>query len=178
MSHDVIIKWHRVIQERMTGGFYTMKGFMCWVERILEIPIIYWVRGHRFIKFGTVGFSGTFVNLAMLYLGQEVLFVEVQPEKTRLYLSLGTAVFLATMNNYLWNRIWTWGDRKEQIRKNFFLQMGQYFIACWLAILIQFVLTLLFAHFIHYLIANLSAIILAALINYLFNDIWTFSASK
>jgi dolichol-phosphate mannosyltransferase len=56
--------------------------------------------------------------------------------------------------------------------------MGQYFLAAWLAILIQFVLTKLFAQFINYLIANIVAIILAAIFTYIFNDIWTFSIKK
>jgi putative flippase GtrA len=53
--------------------------------------------------------------------------------------------------------------------------MGQYFAACGVAIGVQFSFTMLFAQYIHYLIANVFSIILAAVFAYLLNDIWTFS---
>lgn len=148
------------------------------ISKILQIPIIGRLLRHRFAKFGTVGFSGTVVNLIVLYLAQEILLKDIYPTETRLTLSLVGAIFLATVNNYIWNRVWTWGDRKRQIRRNFFVQMGQYFVACWLAIVLQFVFTKIFAQFIHYLSANLISIVLAAIINYLINDSWTFAIRK
>jgi dolichol-phosphate mannosyltransferase len=76
------------------------------------------VRG-RLIKFGTVGFSGTLINLIALYLTQEYLFRGVESVERRLPLSLASAIFLATLNN-IWNRGWTWKDRKEQARHDFY----------------------------------------------------------
>ena len=149
------------------------------MDKILaEIPVIGRVLRHRFVKFSIVGSSGMIINLVTLYVGQEILFQEIRPEAVRLNLSLGLAIFLATVNNYLWNRAWTWLDRKGKTKYGFFPQMGQYFIACGLAIGLQFVFTLLLAEFIHYLIANIISIVFAAIINYLLNDIWTFSIRK
>lgn len=148
------------------------------ISKILEMPTIGRLLRHRFVKFGSVGLSGTVVNLTVLYLSQEILLKDICPTETRLVLSLAGAIFLATVNNYIWNRIWTWGDRRSRIRKNFFLQMGQYFVACWLSIVLQFIFTKIFAHFIHYLIANIIAIALAAVINYLLNDSWAFAIKK
>lgn len=150
------------------------------IEKILHLPIIGPLIKHRFTKFGAVGLSGMVVNLTVLYLNQEIFFRNISPEKTRLNLSLAVAIFVATINNFLWNRAWTWGDRKGKTKYGFFIQMGQYFIACGLAIGLQFSFTILLAQFIHYLVANIISIILAAVINYLINDIWTFSikASK
>ena len=142
------------------------------------MPVIGRVIRHRFVKFGIVGCSGIIINLVVLYFGQEILFQEVCSETVRLNLSLGLAIFLATINNYFWNRTWTWFDRKGKTKYGFFPQMGQYFIACGLAIGLQFAFTLLLAEFIHYLIANIISIVLAAIINYLLNDIWTFSIRK
>ena len=133
---------------------------------------------HRFVKFSVVGLSGMIVNLAALYVGQEVLFRDMSSDTTRLNLSLALAIFLATINNYLWNRTWTWMDRKGKTKYGFFPQMGQYFIACGLAIGFQFGFTILLAQFVHYLVANIIAIILAAVLNYLINDVWTFSIRK
>ena len=53
-----------------------------------QLSVIEKIIGHRFIKFGTVGFSGTIVNLAVLYLNQEIVFKGIYPVERRLYLSL------------------------------------------------------------------------------------------
>jgi len=149
------------------------------IDKILvKMPLIGRVIRYRFVKFSIVGFSGIIINLVALYVSQEILFQEIRSEVVRLNLSLGVAIFLATINNYLWNRAWTWFDRKGKTKHGFFLQMGQYFIACGLAIGLQFLITLLLAEFIHYLIANIISIVFAAIINYLLNDIWTFSIRK
>jgi dolichol-phosphate mannosyltransferase len=87
---------------------------------------------------------------------------------------LAAAIFLATLNNFFWNRFWTWGDRKGKTKHGFFVQMGQYFTACWLSIALQFVITKVAAHFTHYMAANVLAITLAAVVTYLLNDAWTF----
>jgi dolichol-phosphate mannosyltransferase len=139
------------------------------------LPFLGTPRSTRFMKFGIVGSSGILVNFAVLYLCQEILFKALEPRGTRLSLSLATAIFVSTISNFFWNRLWTWGDRKERIRKSFLLQIAQYFLACWLSIVLQFVFTKILAHYLHYLVANLIAIAIAALINFLANDAWTFA---
>ncbi|MFC1532346.1 GtrA family protein [Thermodesulfobacteriota bacterium] len=148
------------------------------VNRILQLPIIGPIIRHRFIKFASVGLSGTVINLVMLHINQEIFLKNIHPFETRLKLSLAGAIFLATINNYLWNRMWTWNDRKRESRYGFFIQMGQYFLACSFAIALQYLFTILFSRIIHYLIANISSIILAAIFVYILNDIWTFTAKK
>ena len=148
------------------------------IVTILQLPIIGPIIRHRFTKFGTVGLSGTLVNLIVLYINQEILLQNVYPLERRLQLSLAGAIFLATVNNFIWNRMWTWGDRNRRVRYGFFTQMGQYFMACGIAIGLQYLFTLLFSRIIHYLIANIMAIILAAIFAYILNDIWTFAVKK
>lgn len=133
---------------------------------------------HRFFRFGMVGLSGTVVNMVVLYLGQSVLFANIYPVEKRLYLSLGLAIFLATMNNYLWNRWWTWGDRKKRTVSGFFTQMIQYYLACGVAIFIQYVVTMLLSRLIYYLAANGMAIVLSAIFVYILNHVWTFRQPK
>ena len=65
----------------------------------------------RYLKFGLVGASGTVVNLAVLYLCQEWLLQGIEATQ-RLYASLVLAIALATLNNFFWNRLWTWSDRQ------------------------------------------------------------------
>lgn len=148
------------------------------IHKMLQIPIVGRLIRHRFIKFGIVGLSGTIVNLVVLYINQEIILRNIYPTETRLSLSLAGAILLATINNFLWNRMWTWGDRRGKTKHGLLIQMGQYFLASWLSIVLQFSLTRLFARFIHYLIANIVAIILAAVVTYILNDVWTFSIKK
>ncbi|MGR9107518.1 MAG: GtrA family protein [Gammaproteobacteria bacterium] len=145
---------------------------------ILDNSLIRWLLGNRFVKFGSVGFSGTFVNLGVLYFGQEWLFRGIASHDLRLNFSLALAIGCATVSNFSLNRVWTWADRREEIDKHYFLQLGQYFVACWLAIAIQFLLTKGLALYLHYLVANAIAIAFASIFNFLFNDAWTFGAKK
>lgn len=148
------------------------------LQLVTRSPMIAWVLNNRFFRFGSVGFSGTFVNLGMLYLGQEYLFRIVISEDLRLSLALSLAIFCATISNFTLNRLWTWADRRDDADKGYLFQLGQYFVACWLAIALQFILTRLFATHTYYLVANVAAIGLASVVNFLVNDYWTFGARK
>lgn len=148
------------------------------IGHIQHLPLLGLVFQVRFIKFGVVGFSGTLVNLGVLYVCQSILFKNIHPPDKRLHISLSIAIFLATLNNYLWNRWWTWGDRKRAEKRGFFIQMGQYYLSCGVAIFIQYLLTTLLAKFTHYLLANMIAIVLSAIFVYIINDIWTFNPMK
>jgi len=148
------------------------------INTIMQAPLIDRLMRGRFLKFGTIGFFGTMVNISIFYSNQALIFKNIIPPETRLNVSLAGAIFVSTIHNFFWNRIWTWRDRRKNIKKMFFLQMGQYFIASLFSIALQFIFTNAFALLLHYLIANIIAIILAAIINYLVNDTWTFSIRK
>ncbi len=148
------------------------------VYAVVQKPWIQWLLNNRYVRFGTVGLSGTVVNLAVLFVGQEYLFKGIQSEDFRLTISLVLAIFCATVNNFIWNRIWTWSDRKEAIDRHFFVQLGQYFIACWVAIALQFVMTTAMADYVHYIFANLIAIAISSVINFFLNDAWTFKIGR
>ncbi len=148
------------------------------LQTLLERPLLGAILRHRFIKFGSVGFSGTLVNLGVLYVAQEVIFSWVDSSATRLNLSLALAIFCATLNNFTWNRLWTWGDRRESWDKNLFVQFGQYFVTSWFSIVMQFVFTNILVRFFYYLIANLIAIGLAGVFNYLVNNAWAFGNNR
>ncbi len=132
------------------------------------------VAAWRFFKFGVVGASGVPVNLAVLWLGQNWIFAHVTSGVLRLNLSLALAILLATVNNFAWNRKWTWRDRKKHVKTHRVLQFGQYAVASWVGIILQFVFTNLLVARFHYLVANAIAIVIASVFNYLANDLWTF----
>jgi putative flippase GtrA len=134
---------------------------------------------HRFLKFGTVGASGTVVNMATLFVMQEyVLTTLITDPERRLTVSLGIAILCATVNNFSWNRVWTWRDRGDSIGAHPLVQFIKYASACWLGILIQFALTKWLAGPVHYLVANLFAIAFASVFNFLINDYWTFEGLR
>ncbi len=128
----------------------------------------------RFVRFGLVGASGTLINLGVLALGQEWLFRAIADPGMRLNASLALAIGTATLNNFYWNRRWTWGDREAAHAKPLPLQFLQYVSASGVSITLQFVLTRALALWMHYLLANMAAIALAAAVNYLLNDRLTF----
>ena len=148
------------------------------IQFLQQLPIIGALFRPRFIKFGIVGASGVVVNLSVLSVGQESLFNEIGAQTLRLNLSLALAIFIATISNFTWNRRWTWHDRKALRSVPIVVQFGQYALACWVGIVIQFGLTNLFALFLHYLAANLIAVVIASLFNFVANDFWTFGRLK
>ncbi len=146
--------------------------------------LIDWLHGFRFVRFGLVGASGTVVNLTVLFIAHEMLFSAIEPAGSKPYFSLLLAILVATVNNFTWNRLWTWSDRRhataradgQRLRKRSLLaQLGQYATASWLGILLQYGLTIGFMHLgLHYLLANLIAIAIASISNFITNDLWTF----
>lgn len=136
----------------------------------------------RFLKFGTVGVSGIVVNQGVLYVAQEYIF-HVSHEAgsinwVDLNLSLALAIFFATLNNFFWNRLWTWADRKGHYDRPLVIQFGQYTLSCGISIALQVLFTNLLAPHIYYMVANLIAIVVTSVVNFLLNDIWTFGRLK
>lgn len=146
--------------------------------------LIDWLHGFRYVRFGMVGASGTVVNLAVLYVAHEFLFRAIEPVGSKPYFSLALAIAVATVNNFTWNRLWTWSDRlhataveegQRLSKRSLLAQVGQYAMASWLGILLQYALTLWLAHMgMHYLLANVIAIVIASVSNFIANDRWTF----
>ena len=153
-----------------------------WQQRLFLL--VEWLKGFRYIKFGLVGASGTVVNLAVLYSAHEYLFRAMEPEGSKPYASLALAIAVATINNFTWNRLWTWSDRvkiMEQIEgvspvslpllgKEF----GQYVTASAFGSALQYGLTLFLTAYMDYRVANIAAIVIASVSNFLANDRWTF----
>jgi dolichol-phosphate mannosyltransferase len=148
------------------------------LARFARHPLPAWFFKKRFMKFGAVGASGVVVNLGVLYLCQEFLFIAIQSPSMRLNVSLAVAIFFATVNNFFWNRAWTWSDRKHHPDKHLLLHFGQYALACWVGIVLQVLLTKLLVIYLYYIIANALAIVLASVFNFLVNNFWTFRSHK
>jgi dolichol-phosphate mannosyltransferase len=142
----------------------------------------------RYLKFGLVGASGTVVNIAVLYLCHEYLFQSIEGPQGKPWASLAVAIAVATVNNFTWNRLWTWADRVQAQRAAALVSEGvraphlgaqllKYALASWFGIALQYTLTLGLAHLMHYMLANVIAIVIASVSNFLANDRWTFRKS-
>jgi len=157
-----------------------------WQQRLFLL--LAWLKGFRYVKFGLVGASGTVVNLVVLYGAHEYLFRAIEAPGSKPYASLALAIALSTVNNFTWNRLWTWADRKHQVDSHsrnqgstagtLLRQFGLYTLASWLGIALQYGLTLWLTTYLHYLLANLIAIVIASVGNFLANDRWTFHRHK
>ena len=143
-------------------------------------PLVMWFLRWRYARFAVVGASGTVVNMLVLYLLQEWLLRGIEPPHQRLYLSLAGAIALATVNNFCWNSWWTWSDRLAADQAVLALDRATatrfvtYALASWLGIGIQYGLTLWLSGHMYYLLANLIAIVVASISNFVANDRWTF----
>lgn len=164
-----------------------MNSPISWSQRTYQF--VEWLKTFRYIKFGLVGASGTVVNMVVLYLAQEHLFAAITEPRQRLYASLALAIAVATVNNFTWNRLWTWADRVKAAHAHhtqlahtrwsvISAQLGRYALASWLGIGLQYGLTLWLAHSLHYLLANVIAIVVASVSNFLANDRWTFGKHR
>lgn len=92
-----------VFQERQAGeSKVTWKQYVEYLQHLLRLRLSL---GHigRFIRFGVVGFSGVFVDMAIFYLLRE----HVELGLTR---SAILSAEVAILNNFLWNDLWTFGD--------------------------------------------------------------------
>lgn len=157
-----------------------LQRFVLWSLRLIE--------RYRYIKFGIVGASGTVVNLVVLYLGHEYVFNTIEATYKKPYLSLALAITLATVNNFTWNRLWTWSDRVKALEaqeeqqpvslRMLGLEFGQYVTASAFGSALQYVLTLLLSGGMDYRLANIIAIIAASVSNFLANDRWTFKRHR
>ena len=128
----------------------------------------------RFIKFGLVGASGTVINIAVLYLSQEFLFRQIADFHARLNYSIALAITMATISNFYWNRRLTWRDRRHEVHHVALVLFFKYVMAAALSIAIQSLLTKWLASYLHYILANLVAIALSSVFNFLANDRLTF----
>lgn len=152
-----------------------------WQLHLSVYSILRRILSRRFLKFGTVGVSGIVVNQGVLYLAQEQIFHvshEGEMNWLALNLSLGLAIFFATLNNFFWNRLWTWADRQQIYHRPWIVQFGQYTLSCGVSILLQVVFTNLMAPHIYYIYANFIAIVFTSVLNFVLNDIWTFGRVK
>ena len=131
----------------------------------------------RFIKFGAVGASGTVINIAVLYACQEFLLLQITDFHSRLNYSIAIAITLATISNFYFNRRLTWRDRQYEASPGVMVLFFKYVAAAGVSIAIQSVMTKSLSLYLHYILANLVAIGVSSIFNFVANDRLTFRRS-
>jgi dolichol-phosphate mannosyltransferase len=129
----------------------------------------------RFLKFCIVGASGVAVNLAFVWVGQQ-LASEADP-RTRDTIASALGIAISVFGNFLLNNLWTWGDRPKGSRKrDFVARIGRYYLASAAAIAIQFITAqaLMFGLDLNIYVAQSAGILLGTVVNYIANNVWTF----
>jgi len=143
-------------------------------DAVSRLPGGEWLVRQRFAKFGAVGFAGTIVNIGVLHFSNRFVYQGISSAYVRENLALLTGIFVATVHNFLWNRAWTWGDRKVHGRAFLVVQFLQYCMSCSLAIALQILFTNILKSYMFLELANFFAIVLSAVLNYIINHLWTF----
>ena len=131
----------------------------------------------RFIKFGAVGASGTVLNIAGLYACQEFLLLQITDFHSRLNYSIAIAITLATISNFYFNRRLTWRDRQYDASPGVMVLFLKYVAAAGVSIAIQSLMTKSLSLYLHYIVANLVAIGVSSIFNFVANDRLTFRRS-
>lgn len=125
---------------------------------------------NRIFKFGTVGISGVFVNSGLLIIFTELLKVDYR-------ISSITAIEISILNNFLWNSLWTWKDKKTSGRRNSIQRLLKFHTSCiFTAFFINFGLLMLLTEIFHvpYWYSNLVGIAIGSIINYITSHFWVF----
>lgn len=117
------------------------------------------------IKFVVTGFLGTVINLVIFYL---------LVEKAGMLYIFGAAIsfVVAITNNFFWNKHWTFKNKSQKYKEQYI----KYFFVSILGLGINLIiLSILIEIFnLWYMFAQLIAIILTGVSNFLLNKNWTF----
>ncbi|MBU5575065.1 MAG: glycosyltransferase family 2 protein [Candidatus Aenigmatarchaeota archaeon] len=124
----------------------------------------------KFVKFCIVGAFGTLLNIAVLYVLTEKLYIFYM-------ISAVFAFVVALTSNFILNKIWTFG---EKLSERTLYKYSKFFIISILALFVNLiVLYILVEYFqIWYIFSQVLAILISSIVNFFGNAIWTFKGDK
>jgi dolichol-phosphate mannosyltransferase len=121
----------------------------------------------RLWKFLLVGASGTVVNVVVFWIIHHGLGARV--------LAAGMiAGLVATFTNFLLNNAYTWADRRRKSTSGFLQRLGRYYVATWAgyAVYLGLLSALTYVGVVP-MLANLCAVGVGGLLNYVAHNAWT-----
>jgi dolichol-phosphate mannosyltransferase len=122
-----------------------------------------------FLKFCTVGGVGILLNLAILYSLVEYLGLW--------YLAAATLTFfIVASNNFLWNKVWTFGDRRRKLRV-VGGQLGKFLGTSVASLAVNLLVLSFLVEYLGlwYILGQMGAIAVAVIVNFALNSLWVFS---
>lgn len=175
---DRIAEIGYVFQERKEGASkVTWKQYVEYIQHLIrlrsrgrleklkqrfEIPI------KRFVRFGLVGLSGVFVDMAIFYLLHDPAALGLPLTRSKVI-----AAEIAIVNNFLWNDFWTFRDISSQQRgwSKRIKRFIKFNLVCLLGLVLNVAIVNILVNYfnIHYLIANLIAIAIVTIWNFWIN---------
>lgn len=168
-----------VFQERREGeSKVTWKQYVDYIKHLIGLRVSRGRIGRirqkinfpigRFIRFGAVGFSGVFVDMAVLY-----LLHDPSGLGWGLTRSKAIAAEAAIINNFFWNDAWTFSDMSRQQRgwRKRIKRLLKFNIVCLMGLVLNILLlnVLYNTLHVHYQIANLLAIAIVTFWNFWIN---------
>jgi dolichol-phosphate mannosyltransferase len=155
-----------VFQERQAGeSKVTWKQYLEYIQHLCRLRFS---RSARFIQFCLVGFSGVFVDMAILYLLSDPTTLALPLTRSKI-----AASELAIVNNFLWNDCWTFGDisQKQPGKRQRLKRLLKFNIICLGGLILNVLMLNLFFNVFHLnrYLANLIAIGLVTFWNFWLN---------
>lgn len=140
----------------------------------LACVAIYWLENLEYMEsdelmkitqFVVVGLSGTLITWGTL-----IAFVD--GAGLLVWISYSLAYSFGIVNNFIWNRLWTFRAEGRKTRTEFF----KYITVNIISLSGYWGLSTLLNHIgLHYFVANIIGMVLSFIINYVLNRIWTFN---
>ena len=157
-----------VFQERKEGeSKVTWKQYVDYLGHLLRLRFAKWPIA-RFLRFGTVGLSGVFVDMAVLYLLHDPTTLALPLTRSKII-----SAEVAIINNFLWNDAWTFGDMSSHQRgwRKRLKRFLKFNIICLMGLVLNVVLLNILYNIlrVHYLWANLIAIAIVTFWNFWIN---------
>jgi putative flippase GtrA len=142
------------------------------INKIKNHPIVQnrpWLP--QFIKFSVVGVSGTIIDYGVLNLLVLVFH-------TNVYLSSTVSFTLAVVNNFIWNKYWTFKVNNQTNRPYF--QFFQFLVVSVVGLGLNLLIMYILIHFfnIWYNLAKAFAIVVVLFWNFIANKLWNFKVKN
>lgn len=156
------VTWKQYIEYLMHLGKLRSRGRLSRLRQRFQMPFT------RFLRFGLVGLSGVFVDMAILYLLSDPTTLAWNLTRSKIL-----AAEAAIINNFLWNDRWTFGDisSKQKGWRKRLKRFLKFNLICLMGLILNVLLLNLFFNTLHInrYIANLLAIVVVTFWNFWIN---------
>ena len=122
----------------------------------------------RFFKFGVVGLSGAIVFFT-------ILIILVEFFRLDKHLSWLIAAIFSILNNFIWNNLYTWRDRRAKTKNEFGRKMVVYYFFTFATTGVNYLIyAFLLRRGVYYLLSAVIAILIASFLSFISNHyiIW------